>query len=175
VLPVLPDDQIVLAKVANARSVLLRAARDCDPADAPRLATLQEATGRLAASVAELRQADTLDQVRGLEGEAASRYFGAFDALLSRSAAADSFRFTGRSRRPPLDRINALISFLYTLLLLRWTPLSRPIASDSSLLVQEWAGTEPAAVPPGEGGAAAGPIGASVVSGGWKTDLELPT
>src|SRR5262249_5025435 len=93
------------------------AARDCDPGDTSRLALLQGAVGRLAASVPELRQATTVDQVRGLEGEAATHYFGAFDALLSPAASPDAFRFTGRSRRPPLDRINALLSFLYTLLL----------------------------------------------------------
>ena len=109
--------RIVLAKVANSRSVLLRAARECDPADASRVETLQRASGRLAASAPELRAATTADQVRGLEGEAATHYFGAFDALLSPSAGAEAFRFTGRSRRPPLDRINALLSFLYTLVM----------------------------------------------------------
>jgi len=64
-----------------------------------------------------LRQVATLDQVRGLESEAATHDFGAFDALLGLSAFLDDFRFTGWSRRSPLDRINALLSFLYTLLL----------------------------------------------------------
>lgn len=109
--------RIVLAKVVNGRSVLLRAARDADASDAARMATLQHAATRLAASVTELRQADTVDRVRGLEGEAATHYFGAFNSLLSPSADADAFRYTRRSRRPPLDPINALISFLYTLLL----------------------------------------------------------
>lgn len=109
--------RIVLAKVMNARSVLLRAARDCAPDEAPRIATLQASARRLAASVVELRQAPTVDHVRGLEGEAALRYFGAFDDLLSPAARSDAFRFSHRSRRPPLNRINALLSFLYTLLL----------------------------------------------------------
>ncbi|QEH32079.1 CRISPR-associated protein Cas4/endonuclease Cas1 fusion [Aquisphaera giovannonii] len=109
--------RIVLAKVANSRSVLLRAARDCVAGDAARLDTLRREGGRLAASAPGLREATTIDQVRGLEGEAATHYFGAFDALLSPSASAEAFRFTGRSRRPPLDRINALLSFLYTLVL----------------------------------------------------------
>ncbi len=108
--------RIVLAKVANSRSVLLRAARDAG--DHPeRAADLERAATRLAATVHELRRAETLDSVRGLEGEAATHYFGAFDSLLSPSAAPEAFRFTRRSRRPPLDPINALISFLYTLLL----------------------------------------------------------
>ncbi len=107
--------RIVLAKVANSRSVLLRAVRDArdDPA---RVAILERSANRLAASVHELRAATTLDAVRGLEGEAATHYFHAFDPLLSSSSAAEAFRFTRRSRRPPLDPMNALISFLYTLL-----------------------------------------------------------
>jgi CRISPR-associated protein Cas1 len=97
--------------------VLLRAVRDCDPGETARLSLLHPAINCLAASVTELRAATTIDQVRGLEGEAATHYFGAFDALLSPSASASAFCFTGRSRRPPLDRINALLSFLYTLVL----------------------------------------------------------
>jgi CRISP-associated protein Cas1 len=108
--------RIVLAKVANSRTVLVRAARDAE-SDAARVADLERGSSRLAASAHELRRADALDAVRGLEGEAATHYFGAFDSLLSPSAAAESFRFTARSRQPPLDPINALISFLYTLVL----------------------------------------------------------
>jgi CRISPR-associated protein Cas1 len=58
--------------------------------------------------------ADPIDVLRGAEGEAANLYFGVFDCLI-RSPEAE-FRFRGRSRRPPLDPINALLSFLYTLL-----------------------------------------------------------
>ncbi len=108
--------RIVLAKVANSRTVLLRAARDAE-ADAARIAELERGSSRLAASVHELRRAECLDAVRGLEGEAATHYFGAFDALLSPSAPPEVFRFARRSRQPPLDPINALISFLYTLVL----------------------------------------------------------
>jgi CRISPR-associated protein Cas1 len=108
--------RIVLAKVANGRSVLLRAIRDVE-GDPDRIATLRHEAGRLSASIHELRTVDKLDSVRGLEGEAATHYFGAFDALLTDPTGAEAFRFTRRSRRPPLDPINALISFLYTLLL----------------------------------------------------------
>jgi CRISPR-associated protein Cas1 len=107
--------RIVLAKVANSRSVLLRAARDAGDS-AGRADDLQKSASRLAASVHELRRADTLDAIRGLEGEAATHYFGAFNSLFSAAATPEDFRFTARSRRPPLDPINALISFLYTLL-----------------------------------------------------------
>ena len=56
----------------------------------------------------------SVDEPRGLEGEAAQSYFGVFDALVRVDGSA--FRFAGRSRRPPLDRINALLSFLYAML-----------------------------------------------------------
>ncbi|WP_435020763.1 type I-C CRISPR-associated endonuclease Cas1c [Tundrisphaera sp. TA3] len=108
--------RIATAKVTNSRSVLLRGARDSG-GDASRTEVLDRAAGRLAASVQGLRDASAIDQIRGLEGEAATHYFGAFNALLSPSASAEAFQFQGRSRRPPLDRINALLSFLYTLLL----------------------------------------------------------
>jgi CRISPR-associated protein Cas1 len=52
--------------------------------------------------------------MRGIEGDAAQEYFGAFDALIKGEKPA--FMFSGRSRRPPLDRINAMLSFVYTLL-----------------------------------------------------------
>ena len=107
--------RIVLAKVANSRSVLLRAARDADTGS-DRAAVLDRCASRLAASVHELKGAATIDIIRGLEGEAATHYFSAFDSLLSASTVPEAFRFTTRSRRPPLDPINALISFLYTLL-----------------------------------------------------------
>src|SRR5262249_48972759 len=106
---------------ANSRTVLVRATRDTD-GDAARVADLERGSSRLAASVHELRRADTLDAVRGLEGEAATHYFGAFDALLSPSAAPQAFRFTRRSRQPPLDPMNALISSLSPLAL----PAARP-------------------------------------------------
>jgi CRISPR-associated protein Cas1 len=106
----------VLEHVSNTRCVNHRAARDCEEGS-ERTASLDRVSVRLAASIAELRQAETIDAVRGLEGEAATHYFGAFNSLLSDSPAPVAFRFTQRSRRPPLDPINALISFLYTLIL----------------------------------------------------------
>jgi CRISPR-associated protein Cas1 len=57
----------------------------------------------------------SLDGLRGIEGEAANVYFGAFDALIT--AQDRAMRFTTRSRRPPLDPVNCLLSFLYTLLM----------------------------------------------------------
>lgn len=101
----------VLGKVANCRTVLLRALRDHgDKVDAP---ALQEAIDRLGAALRRLQGPLTLDEVRGVEGDAARVYFNAFDHLIVRDK--DNFFMRQRSRRPPLDRINCLLSFLYTL------------------------------------------------------------
>lgn len=104
---------IVAAKIANGRAVLLRSARD-RPDDESSQRLLR--TARLLAGHLEgLRTEDDLDRIRGVEGLAARDYFAVFDDLISQQK--DSFRFEERSRRPPLDRVNALLSFGYTLLL----------------------------------------------------------
>jgi CRISPR-associated protein Cas1 len=102
----------VIAKVANCRTVLLRAARE-KPESASRPA-LDETARRLGKIVEELQKPMEVDTVRGHEGDAARMYFGVFDHLITESK--DAFFFRERSRRPPLDRLNALLSFLYTLL-----------------------------------------------------------
>ena len=68
----------------------------------------------LAALVPQLRKAAGTDGVRGVEGDAAARYFEAFNGLLV--AQRDAFAIRGRNRRPPLDSMNALLSFHYSLL-----------------------------------------------------------
>ncbi|OCW58401.1 type I-C CRISPR-associated endonuclease Cas1c [Hoeflea olei] len=107
---------IVIGKVMNQRAVLMRALRDhgdsCAAADSEAIAAV---TDRLARIVRRAERADdTLEQLRGSEGEAANLYFSVFDHLIR--APDPELRWTGRSRRPPLDPVNALLSFLYTLL-----------------------------------------------------------
>lgn len=104
---------IVLGKIANSRTVLLRAARDAGNAE--KAERLQAIAKRLGASLVEAQSADSTDRLRGLEGEAAVRYFSAFNDLIASNDPA--FQFTRRSRRPPTDAVNALMSFVYTLLL----------------------------------------------------------
>jgi CRISPR-associated protein Cas1 len=102
----------IAAKVANSRSVLLRGARDTkDEEQAKRLRT---SARRLAHFVTEIQSAQTLDRLRGLEGESASTYFSNFNDLIR--ANHQCFQFNGRNRRPPTDNINALMSFLYSML-----------------------------------------------------------
>lgn len=104
---------LVLAKIANARTVLQRAVRD--HYDGQNCEELSTAIRRLGALLTEVKSGPaSLDFLRGKEGEAANVYFGVFDHLIM--AQKDDFHFVGRSRRPPMDNINALLSFLYTLL-----------------------------------------------------------
>jgi len=103
---------IVIAKIANCRTVLLRAARERN--ESPSKRSLESAARRLAGDLDAIPENAPLDTVRGCEGDAARTYFGAFDELIA--AQKEAFFFHHRSRRPPLDNMNALLSFLYTLL-----------------------------------------------------------
>lgn len=105
---------MVAGKIKNARQVLLRGAREAKQADEE--ANLTRGALDLAASLRALENVRDADQVRGIEGEAARQYFARFNALIKPDARAD-FHFDGRSRRPPRDRVNALLSFLYSMLM----------------------------------------------------------
>jgi CRISPR-associated protein Cas1 len=103
----------VAGKLQNARANLLRAARD--NAAAEDRETLQQAAAELAGSIRRLQFNATLDEVRGTEGAAARAYFQAFGAMVRHER--EHFTPNGRTRRPPLDAANALLSFAYALLL----------------------------------------------------------
>lgn len=103
---------IVIGKIANSRTSLLRAMRD--HAESNAVSEIEKASDRLARVMEALRDSLPLDFVRGKEGEAGKLYFGVFDHLIT--AQHDDFFFKERSRRPPLDNVNALLSFAYTLL-----------------------------------------------------------
>jgi CRISPR-associated protein Cas1 len=98
---------MVAAKIANSRSVLLRELRNHGPNDA-----LGDAATRLAASLRRSRHAGTVEEAMGIEGETASVYFSVFNELLRGTG----FAFGGRVRRPPTDPVNALLSFVYSLI-----------------------------------------------------------
>lgn len=103
---------ILTAKIANSRTVLLRALRD-RPESAGSEA-LRAASVTLAQHLSSLREDLPLDALRGIEGAAARAYFEAFDSLITQQKT--DFFFRERSRRPPLDNVNSLLGFLYTLL-----------------------------------------------------------
>lgn len=102
----------ITGKVHNARWVLERAVRDHSmQIDAERV---KKASMQMKASLELIRNADSLDQLRGYEGEAASIYFGVFDELILQQK--KDFCFQRRTKRPPTDPVNAMLSFVYTLL-----------------------------------------------------------
>lgn len=114
-----PEDivrSLVMGKVANQRSVLMRALRDYgEGMEQAKRAALSDATSRLAHILRRVEHTDkSSDTMRGSEGEAANVYFSVFDNLLR--IPEPEMRWKGRSRRPPLDPVNALLSFFYTLL-----------------------------------------------------------
>lgn len=98
---------IVSAKIANCRSVLLREIRNHGEN-----AALSLAIEKLSNSLQRARFISRIDQLMGIEGEAAAVYFGVFNTLLR----SPGFNFVTRTRRPPTDPINALLSFVYSLL-----------------------------------------------------------
>ncbi|MFC1758909.1 type I-C CRISPR-associated endonuclease Cas1c [Planctomycetota bacterium] len=103
---------IVAGKIANTRSVLLRGARD---AKNESVSEKLSKTARLMTPAMESARAlSDIEKIRGYEGEAARRYFAVFSSLVGKGC--KGFEFSERSRRPPLDPMNALLSFLYAML-----------------------------------------------------------
>jgi len=101
----------VAAKLHNSRTILQRAARDHAPSDTT---TLRQAINALEHRTRTALKATSLETLRGIEGDAASSYFSAFNHMIT--GPKEEFRFNGRTKRPPLDRVNALLSFLYSVL-----------------------------------------------------------
>lgn len=102
---------ILTAKLFNSRYVLERAVRD----NGLRLNTelFLQKSEYLRAALSKAKQAADPDSLRGIEGEAAQVYFSVFDDMILRQK--EDFKFHGRSKRPPLDEVNAMLSFAYSL------------------------------------------------------------
>ncbi len=101
----------ILAKIANCRTNLQRSARDAS--DTARCDALRSAIDELKVRLLLAQTSHDLDHLRGIEGEAASIYFGVFNEMLVDGV---TMRMNGRTRRPPADPINAMLSFFYTML-----------------------------------------------------------
>lgn len=100
-------------KIANCRTVLQRALRDhSEKIDS---AAISQASQKLSNSLRRLQGESPLDILRGMEGESANAYFEVFDHLITSQK--DDFTFNERNRRPPLDNVNCLLSFIYTILM----------------------------------------------------------
>ncbi|PIE03246.1 MAG: subtype I-C CRISPR-associated endonuclease Cas1 [Acidobacteria bacterium] len=103
---------IVTGKILNANTVLKRFPRDNpDNQAVPEIRSVIEKLKRITDKISRVQD---LDMIRGMEGEAASLYFSVFDHLILSDS--KEMTFTGRNRRPPLDPVNAMLSFAYTLL-----------------------------------------------------------
>lgn len=102
----------IIGKLYNCRWVLERAKRDHTlQVDVERLS---QVCHMLQESIKFVQTCETIDEIRGYEGAAAAAYFSVFNELILQQK--DQFVFQGRNRRPPLDRVNALLSLSYTLL-----------------------------------------------------------
>ena len=99
---------IIAAKIQASKRVLQRHIRNYGENE-----LIHSVINGLNASLRRLQQADSLDLIRGIEGDAASSYFSVFQELISSKS---GFIFSGRNRRPPRDEVNALLSFLYSIL-----------------------------------------------------------
>ena len=102
----------ILGKVYNSRWVLERAGRDYGMRLDAEL--IRKKSLYLAQSMKNIRMCENSDELLGLEGEAASVYFSVFDELILQQK--NDFYFHGRNKRPPLDNVNAMLSFAYSLL-----------------------------------------------------------
>ncbi|MFB3886692.1 MAG: type I-C CRISPR-associated endonuclease Cas1c [Thermodesulfobacteriota bacterium] len=103
---------ILAGKITNCRAVLQRALRD--HSEKMQEQEVKNAVVRLNHQLGLINQEETLDVLRGIEGDSAHIYFNVFDHLIV--AQKEKFRFDERNRRPPLDSVNCLLSFIYTLL-----------------------------------------------------------
>jgi CRISPR-associated protein Cas1 len=104
----------VSAKIQNQRNTLLRFLRN--HSGTPRLEEMNSSLKRMENCLIAARQSHSVDSLRGVEGDAAVAYFSVFDAMILNPD--PELRFNHRSRRPPTDRINALLSFVYSILAL---------------------------------------------------------
>jgi len=100
---------MIAGKVQNYRSVLLRFGRDYGSTP-----EIEAASKRLEVLKHKILAAESQDAIRGFEGDAANEYFSVFPSLIRNTD--EAFLFHGRNRRPPKDPVNALLSFVYTLL-----------------------------------------------------------
>ena len=116
----------MLGKVYNSRWVLERATRDHGfQVDVEQM---KRASGFLKDSLGYIEACTDMAQLRGYEGEAASVYFGVFNQLILQQK--KDFIFSGRNKRPPLDNVNAMLSFVYTLLTNRITSALESVGLD---------------------------------------------
>lgn len=102
----------IIGKVSNSRTVILRAVRDHP--EKVNIRRLEDAADSLAGALRKIPKCGCMDTLRGIEGDATHTYFSVFDELILENT--ECFRFGGRNRRPPMDCMNALLSYIYVIL-----------------------------------------------------------
>jgi CRISPR-associated protein Cas1 len=102
----------IIGKLYNSKRVLERAVQD--HAMRIDIVAFENAIDQIKKISVQVTETDNLDSLRGLEGAAASIYFDRFDEMILRDK--DNFYLNSRNRRPPLDNVNAMLSFVYTML-----------------------------------------------------------
>ena len=117
---------MIIGKIYNSKSVVDRACRDYPlRIDVERL---KKTSQNLKNATKFVKEANSLEQLLGFEGEAATQYFGVFDDLILQQK--ETFKFSGRNKRPPLDAVNALLSFSYSLLAKEVSAASEAVGLD---------------------------------------------
>lgn len=105
---------VIFGKILNQRAVIRRALRDhSNTIETNKIQSLQKAEKHLTLTAKEIEFKTDLDTIRGLEGEVSRTYFDQFNSFIFHGDG--KFEFNGRNRRPPLDRTNAMLSYVYTL------------------------------------------------------------
>lgn len=102
----------IIGKIFNHKWILERTTRDYPLR--VNVSLFKNVSNDLSITLKEIRYCEDLERLRGLEGQAATSYYGLFNQMILQQT--EDFVFKGRSRRPPLDRVNAMLSFAYTLL-----------------------------------------------------------
>jgi CRISPR-associated protein Cas1 len=120
---------IITGKVYNCRWVLERIKRDHELQ--VNVEALKKASGQLKDSLVAVCESKSEDELRGHEGSAASIYFSVFGEMILQQK--EDFTFSGRNRRPPLDKVNALLSFAYTLLTSMMTSALETVGLDPAV------------------------------------------
>ncbi|MGQ9525582.1 MAG: type I-C CRISPR-associated endonuclease Cas1c [Armatimonadota bacterium] len=121
--------RFVAGKIQNCRNLIMRSARTTKDGKAEK--ALRACAADLAGYLRDLADAESLDKVRGIEGQAAAGYFDVFGHLIT--ADKSEFNFSVRTRRPPRDRVNALLSFTYALLSTDCTSAASGVGLDPQL------------------------------------------
>jgi CRISPR-associated protein Cas1 len=125
--PIIMAQNTVAAKLSNTRFLIRRSMRDNPQLDCD--GKLSECTAFLENGIEHAYEMNSIDTLMGVEGNCAKEYFGIFNRLILKQK--EDFYITARTRRPPLDAVNAVLSFLYTIMISSYTSALESVGLDS--------------------------------------------